>query len=94
MTLISIITPSFNQAAFLPRTLRSVLDQDHAELEYVVVDGGSSDGSLEIIKEHAGRLAWWASEPDAGLEAWVLSIGIGNSRLGVLAPAASTSPVA
>jgi glycosyltransferase involved in cell wall biosynthesis len=66
MTLISIITPSFNQVAFLPRTLRSVLDQDHAELEYVVVDGGSSDGSLEIIKEHAGRLAWWASEPDAG----------------------------
>ncbi|MFH1185458.1 MAG: glycosyltransferase family 2 protein [Chloroflexota bacterium] len=66
MTRVSIITPSYNQAAFLRQTLRSVLDQDHPELEYLVVDGGSSDGSIEIIKEFAGRLAWWVSEPDAG----------------------------
>ena len=66
MTRVSIITPSYNQAAFLRQTLRSVLNQDHPELEYLVVDGGSSDGSIEIIKEHSGRLAWWVSEPDSG----------------------------
>jgi glycosyltransferase involved in cell wall biosynthesis len=66
MTRVSIITPSYNQAAFLRQTLRSVLNQDHPELEYLVVDGGSSDGSIEIIKEHSRRLAWWVSEPDSG----------------------------
>jgi glycosyltransferase involved in cell wall biosynthesis len=66
MTLVSIITPSFNQAAFLRQCMRSVLDQDHPELEYLVVDGGSTDGSLEIIQEHAGQLAWWVSEKDSG----------------------------
>ena len=63
---ISIVTPSFNQAPFLERTLRSVLEQGYPNLEYIVVDGGSTDGSVEIIQRYASRLAYWASEPDDG----------------------------
>jgi glycosyltransferase involved in cell wall biosynthesis len=63
---LTIITPSFNQAAFLERTLKSVLDQDWPDLEYFVVDGGSTDGSVEIIERYADRLAWWVSQPDRG----------------------------
>ncbi len=63
---ISIITPSFNQAIHLRETLESVLNQRAADLEYIVVDGGSTDGSCEIINEYSNRLAWWCSEPDEG----------------------------
>jgi glycosyltransferase involved in cell wall biosynthesis len=63
---ITVVTPSFNQAQFVEATLRSVLDQDYPDLEYIVLDGGSSDGSVEIIERYAPRLAYWHSRKDAG----------------------------
>ncbi len=66
---ISVVTPSFNQVAFVDRTVRSVLDQGYAGLEYLVIDGGSTDGSVDLLRRHAGRFAWFVSEPDAGQSA-------------------------
>jgi glycosyltransferase involved in cell wall biosynthesis len=64
---IAVVTPSLNQSEFLERAMASVLGQEYPCLEYVVVDGGSSDGSGDIVAAHADRLAWWVSEPDNGL---------------------------
>ncbi len=64
--LVTIITPSFNQARFLEETMRSVLEQDYPNIDYIVMDGGSTDGSLEIIQKYADRLAYWQSRKDKG----------------------------
>jgi len=63
---VSIITPSFNQGRFLEESIRSVLEQTYPNIEYIVVDGGSKDESVDIIKKYQQRFVWWVSEKDKG----------------------------
>ncbi len=67
MLKISIVTPCYNGASYLAETIESILSQDDPRLEYIIIDGGSTDASVDIIKRHQAHLAHWVSEPDRGM---------------------------
>jgi cellulose synthase/poly-beta-1,6-N-acetylglucosamine synthase-like glycosyltransferase len=81
---ITIVTPVFNGARFLPRTLHSLADQAYRGFEHIVVDGGSTDGTVEILQAHDADLSYWVSEPDAGMYD-ALSKGFSLARGQILA---------
>ncbi|UTW05539.1 glycosyltransferase (plasmid) [Amphritea atlantica] len=81
---IAIVTPSFNQAPFIEETIRSVLDQQYPEIQYAVIDGGSTDGSKEIIESYSDQLHYYVSEPDRG-HAHALNKGFSNTDCEIMA---------
>lgn len=81
---LTVITPSLNQGRYLERALRSVLDQGYPDLEYIVMDGGSTDESVEILHRYDDRLAYWVSELDRG-QSWAINRAIERSTGDVIA---------
>lgn len=81
---ISIVTPSYNQGKFLERTILSVLNQNYPNLEYIIIDGGSNDNSVEIIKKYEKFISYWVSEPDNG-QAHALKKGFDKSTGEIMA---------
>ena len=83
LPVISIVTPSFNQGKFLEDTLRSVVSQEYPHTEHIVLDGGSTDESVEIIRRYARHLQYWASAPDRG-QAHAINMGLAMAKGEVL----------
>lgn len=81
---VSLVTPSFRQAAFIERTIHSVLDQNYPNLEYYVQDGGSEDGTRAIIERHADRMAGWESRPDEG-QSQAINLGFARTSGEIMA---------
>ncbi|MDB5137169.1 MAG: glycosyl transferase family 2 [Mucilaginibacter sp.] len=93
---ISVITVCFNAAASIERTIKSVVDQSYTNIEYVIVDGGSIDGTVDIIKNYESLISSWVSEPDKGIYdamnkgidmvngSWVYFLGAGDTLLNIL----------
>jgi glycosyltransferase involved in cell wall biosynthesis len=84
LTKISIVTPSFNQGKFIEETIRSVVEQNYPNLEYIIVDGGSTDGTVDCIKNYEKDLTWWVSEADRG-QSHALNKGFGKSTGEIMA---------
>src|SRR5262245_25211876 len=81
--LVSIVTPSFNHARYIEATIRSVLAQDYSPIEYAVIDGASTDGTVEILRRYQDRIAW-VSEPDRG-QTDAINKGFARTRGQILA---------
>ena len=73
---ITVVTPSFNQGQFIETTIQSVLGQEYPNLEYIICDGGSTDGTVDILKKYDDKIAWWCSEKDKRYLQWQSSIPI------------------
>lgn len=81
---ISIVTPSFNQGHFLEETIKSVLEQNYPNLEYIIIDGGSNDESVDVVKKYTNQLAYWVSEPDRG-QSHAINKGFGRCTGDIIA---------